>query len=312
MHFIGDEELAADEEEIDQPDDNIRERLTREPEVGAHLRHTARKEVDEQRNARHDERIELAHPCDHDARKAHVAVHVRADHVIDRTDEQETDQSAERTRQHKRADDDLFDIDARVARGVLALADDRDLIAVFGEAQIAEDERGDEDGDENGQKAPAHLPVPQGGKVCVRQGRHGARAVGIPERDEERNQIHRDIVHHQREERLVGIEKRLEHGGNDRPDRACRDACDKHDEAHERIGQRAAQIVHAHSARKAAHEHLTVAAEVPEAHPERDDERQRDAQQERGVLKQNPDAPLRAERTREEGGKIVEKAVRRS
>ena len=157
VHFVYDEEFAADEEEIDEPHDDIGKRGARKPEIGADLRHAARKENDEERHARHDERIELAHPCDHDARKAHISVHRGAYHLVDTGNEKESDQPAQRARKGERTDDDLFDVDARIPRGILALADDGDLISVLEKAEITEDERRDEHRNDDGKQALARL-----------------------------------------------------------------------------------------------------------------------------------------------------------
>ena len=116
------------------------------------------------------------------------------------------------------------------------------------------------------------------------------------------DQLRGHIIHHQRKQRVVGVPFCLENGGNYRPDGASRDAGGHHDEDQQPVGQHVAQIDHAGCGSQAADEHLTLAADVPEAHFERRGYCQRDAQQNGNVLTQDPQLARRAEGALQHGG----------
>ena len=116
----------------------------------------------------------------------------------------------------------------------------------------------------------------------------------LPDDDEEGDDLRGDIVHHQREERLVGVEAGLEPGRDHGPDGACGCARGDHDGDQQPAGQLVAQQDHAGCSRKAAGQDLSVTAEVPAAHAEGRRHSQGDHQQNGGVLQQHPDTALAA------------------
>ena len=96
-------------------------------------------------------------------------------------------------------------------------------------------------------------------------------------------------------------------GGDARPDSAGGDAGedDEHDE--QAVGHLVAEADHARRGGETAREHLTLGADVPEAHLERGRDGQRDAQQDGEVLPQDPHLAGRAEGAAEHGGKDLER-----
>ena len=96
--------------------------------------------------------------------------------------EQESGHAAERAREEHRADDDRLDVDSDVARGVFALADHRNLVAVLAERQVDEknsrQERDENDVDQVFLPEDVRQPALVGVRVDVT---HNARAVRRPD-----------------------------------------------------------------------------------------------------------------------------------
>ena len=106
-----------------------------------------------------------------------------------------------------------------------------------------------------------------------------------------------NVVHHQGEQRLIGVPLGLEEGGNSTPHAARHQGASQHDGNENIVGNLVAQQNHAGGGCKAAHQHLTLAAHVPEFHPKRRGDCQGDAQQQRQILQGIPQAAVGAEGT---------------
>ena len=136
----------------------------------------------------------------------------------------------------------------------------------------------------------------------------GVRAEGVlPLRHEEGRQLDGDVVHHQREERLVRVPAGLEEAGQEAPRRAGDKARDHHhkDEHHRR--QRL-EIDHAGRRGDAADEDLPLGADVPELHLERGGKADRDAEHRHRVARGDPCAGLVAEGGIDDGAVDLEGA----
>ena len=116
-----------------------------------------------------------------------------------------------------------------------------------------------------------------------------ARALGdLPDDDEEGHQLRCHVVHHQGEQRLVGIPLGLEDGGDHAPDGAGGHTGEDHDGDEQVVWQLVAQQDHAGRGGKTAHQHLALAADVPKAHFERRRHSDGHAQQNGQILKEDP------------------------
>ena len=112
--------------------------------------------------------------------------------------------------------------------------------------------------------------------------------------------IEYDIVHHQGEQRLVGVPFGLEEGGQEAPYGAGQQRSRQRDDDQQEIGDLAAQQDHAGGGGQTADQGLTLGADVPEPHFERRRHRQRDTQQHGYVLAGDPDLAGGAEGTLED------------
>ena len=217
--------------------------------------------------------------------------------------EQKSHQTADRAGEHHRADDHALDLDAGVARGALAFADDGDFIAVLAVVEVDVHENGHDRNDQNGQQIllaaddgePACFTVLVDDADLARALRH------FPDDDEECSELGCDVVHHEREERLVGVPLRLEERRKKAPQRACRDGGDEHDENQNAVRKLVAQHDHTCRGGKTADQDLTFCADVPEAHLECGRDGKGDAEQNREVLERDPEFARGAECTIEDG-----------
>src|SRR6476660_8629658 len=127
-------------------------------------------------------------------------------------------------------DDHAGGAHAGVAGGAGVVADHVDLVA---EARAAEDDH--EHGRRDQAEAEAEvdavgLVMGQGGGVRERSGAGEAKGLGIAPGavDEVLGEEDRDVVEHQRRDRLVGVELRPQHAGNRAPERAADRAGNQH------------------------------------------------------------------------------------
>ena len=116
-----------------------------------------------------------------------------------------------------------------------------------------------------------------------------------------------DVVHHESEERFVGVPLGLEEGGDQRPDAAGDSARQTHDEEQD-SGRDPADPVEGEVARgDGARGDLALGADVPEAHLEAGGDGQRAAEQRHGELDGLTDGGLFAERAGDDGGVAVDR-----
>ncbi len=102
-------------------------------------------------------------------------------------------------------------------------------------------------------------------------------------------QLGGDIVHHQGEQRLIGVPFGLEEGGR-KPQMSAGQQCRRPEmtsDQHE-FGDLVSQQIMQAARSQTANEDLTLGADVPEAHLEGGRHRQRNAQQDRQVLEGDP------------------------
>ena len=109
------------------------------------------------------------------------------------------------------------------------------------------------------------------------------------------NQLSGDVVHHQGEQRLIGVPLGFEHRRNPGPDRAGDNAADHHQEDKQPVGDLVAEEDHTGRSSKAAHQHLSFSAEVPAAHAEGRRHGQRYTEENSDVLKEHPCSAAAAE-----------------
>ena len=106
-----------------------------------------------------------------------------------------------------------------------------------------------------------------------------------------------DVVHHEREERLVGVPFRLEERRDKAPHAAGQRACERHDEQQHPRRHLARPVERKIGCRDGAGRDLALGADVPEAHLEARRNGQRAAQQRHGDLDGLTDGGGFAERT---------------
>ena len=199
-------------------------------------------------------------------------------------------QTADRAGEHHGADDNALYFDACIACRALAFADDGDFIAVLAVVEVDVHENGHDRNDQNGQQVL--LAADDGEPACftvlVDDTDLASALRHFPDDDEECSELGCDVVHHEREERLVGVPLRLEERRKKAPQRACRDGGDEHDENQNAVRKLVAQHDHTCRSGKTADQDLTFRADVPEAHLKRRSNGKRDAQQNREVLEGDP------------------------
>ena len=139
-------------------------------------------------------------------------------------DDQAACDSADRTGEHHRADDYFFYIDTGIARSILALADNCDLISLFAVFHVyIHAECNDQNNDhvqsihisKNGWE-PSFLSSCIDDADRVRTGRI------LPEYDGKCDKLHCHIIEHQCKQCLICIEICFKHCRDQSPDQSCR------------------------------------------------------------------------------------------
>ena len=283
---VVDEELTAQNEEQDDAGDDVGgvlvQRVRRRD-----LRRTALEENQQERDERHIEGVELGQPCDNNGREAAPVGGRRGDGLILAGHDQEAAQAADRAGDQHRAHRNAADVDARIPRGVLALADNADLIALLGEAQIGvHDEGQHNDHNDVDGVALAHNDGEPAGLGRLVQ-RAEARRLAAHDVGHAGNNGRSNVVHHQGEQRLVRVPAGLEPRGDEAPQCARGNAAQRHGGKQQRQRQIVALIHHDEGGSQAADQDLALAAAVPEAHLEGRGQRDADAEQ-RGQVAQHP------------------------
>jgi len=220
-------------------------------------------------------------------------------------DGEEAREAADRAGQGHRADVGVVDADARVARGVLGVADDGDLIAVLGVAQIDVHEGRQNEDDQHGpavvlvvalgEQVADPADVLDGAAVVDGADGVGSRRV-LPHGHTERGELDGDVVHHQGKQCLVRVPLGLEEAGHDAPDAARHDGGDDHADEQQNGGHLAREFDHPEGGGDAADQHLALGADVPEPHFERGREADGNAGEDHAVADGDPDALAGAER----------------
>ena len=224
--------------------------------------------------------------------------------MVGAADEQKSGDAAERAGEEHRAHDNLLDVDAYVARGVFALADDGELIAVLAVFEIDVHENGKRRNDKYVEQVVLTTEARKPAVVAYAvDDSDVTRALGVrPLVAEVSDYLRCDVVHHQREERLVGVPLRLEERGDESPYRARNNARYNHN-GEEKIGRElVAEEDHACRCCEAAHESLSLCADVPEFHLECGGDCERNAQEHCKILEQAPYTPRRADRAEDYRG----------
>ena len=293
-----DEKFAPDDEEQNDTGQDVRKRGI-QLECGGNLPRAPLQEDDQQCRKNHGDRVELAQPRHHDCRKALSARRVCRHRMADAAHQQKARYAAERAGEHHGADDDLFDIDPDIPRGVLALAHDRDLISVLAVLQIDVEQNRQHGNNDDRQKrfVPKQRGEPAllGHQVDNADGPRSLRR--LPFGHQERDELHGNVVHHQGKQRLVGVPPGAENRGDHRPQHAHGNRCRQHQRNDRRIREHSRQIDHARRTANAARQHLPLGTRIPEAHPERRRHRKGDAQKNCHAAHGDPRLGLRAERT---------------
>ena len=114
----------------------------------------------------------------------------------------------------------------------------------------------------------------------------------LPDADQEVDDLRRHVIHHQGEQGLIGIKVRLEEGRNDAPQHTGNGTHHNNEDQCDRQGKRVAKIDHERCARRAAHQNLSLCADVPEAHPESGNQTDCDHKQDHGLSDSDPDPSL--------------------
>ena len=223
--------------------------------------------------------------------------------MVGAADEQQSAKTAYRAGENHCADDDLVYLDADIAGGSLAFTDNGDLIAMLGVVQIEIHQNRDERDNEDIQKvfiaSDLRKPADLGGLV---DDADLAGALGIfPNDNEIGYELHGDIVHHQSKERFVRIVFRFEIRRDKAPESAGENAAHAHAHNHKCVRQCVTQADHTRRRSQRAGEHLTLAADIPEAHFKGRRHGERNAKQHGDVLQQHPNLAGRAERAVKNG-----------
>ena len=179
---------------------------------------------------------------------------------------QKAAQAADGTGQQHSTDHHAADIDAGIAGGVFTLAHNADLVPLLGVFEVSVHRKGQHQHHNNidgvalavdhGQPASlgGFVQGAQAGCLAAHDIRHAGHNAGG------------NVVHHQGEQRFVGVPAGFEPGRNKGPDGTGQHTADDHGGKQQRCGQAAAKIHHDKRRDQAADQHLAFAADVPKAH----------------------------------------------
>ena len=217
--------------------------------------------------------------------------------------EQQTHKAAHSAGKHHGANDHSLYLYARIACGALALAHYGDFIAVFAVLKVYICKHSHHCHNKNCEQVllTRYLRQPASIGILVDYAYLTCSLGHFPDDDVIRRKLCCYVVHHQREQRFVGIPARLEEGGQEAPQCAGGYSRNYHYEDEKAVGQLIAEADHAGGGGEAAYEHLTLRAYVPEAHLECGGDSKGYAEQHREILEGNPSLTYRAECTVEYG-----------
>ena len=228
---IVDEELAAQHAEQQQAGDDVGDR-GRDAELRLQRFGALGQNGQHQRDRDHCKGIELAEPRHRDGGEAHAVGHAVVKRTIGAGDDDEADNTADCAGQEHGAHHDAADVHAGIARRVDGVADNGDFITVLGVAHVDEDEYHQRQHDDPPAMDAENLRQ-TGGAVKLRNDlRAGASfpRTALQPCDDAND----DIVHHQGEERLIGVPLRLEERGDQAPDAAGEGGSQRHDDQQQR------------------------------------------------------------------------------
>ena len=244
----------------------------------------------QQGDPHHGKGVELAQPRHGDGRKAHPAGHAVVEGVVGPGGDDVPHQAADGPGQEHGPHHDVAHVHARVPGGVHRVADDRDLIAVLGIAHVHVHEHHQHQHDDPPAVYAQH-PGQAGRRVEL--GDNLGAGPALPGAAlEPAHQADDDVVHHQGEERLVGVPFCLEKGGDQGPDAAGNRAGQTHDGQQHRPWQPPRPEQGEVGGRNGPGGDLPLRADVPEAHLEAGGDGQRAAQQGHRDLHRLPDGGL--------------------
>ena len=224
----------------------------------------------QERDQRHVEGVEFCQPRDDDGREAAPVGGRRGDGLILAGHDQEAAQAADRAGEDHRAHDDALDLDARIARGALALTDNGDLIAVLAVIEIdihnAREDRHKQDREE------VALPAETGSQpasvfwlmIPILPDPFG----NLPYNGIECHKLGSYVVHHQCRQCLIGIPFCLEKCRNEAPDGSCCQAGHDHAQDHNCTRKLVPQADHAGRGCQTPDQDLSLTANIPEFHLE--------------------------------------------
>jgi len=195
--------------------------------------------------------------------------------------------AGQRARQHHRKHDRALFADAGVLRGAAVVAAGAQLVAEGGLVEQHVHHHGEGDGDQDAGVDAGHVDVAAGqveeDLVEAALGDDGARrhVVGLVlggveddrAADQEVDAVHADVVHHDRRDDLVDVEHGLEEAGHHAPQAARHHAREDADDPVEPRRQERPGAADPHRHRAADHQ-LAGRADVEQAGPEREANRQ--------------------------------------
>ena len=300
--LVADEKLAADDEEEDDARQDIGEGVVQAEHAGDLARAAAQNHDKKAREDHHDG-VELGHPGDHDRCEAASADDGGGQRVVRTGGEQQADEAADRAGEDHRAHDDALDLDARIARGALALTDNGDLIAVLAVIEIdvhnAREDRHKQDREEIALAAENGEPAGLG--ILVDDTDLTGSLGNLPYYRIKCHQLSSYVVHHQRRQCLIGIPFRLEKCGNEAPDGSCCQTCHDHAQDHNCVRKLISQTDHTGCCCQPADQHLSLTADIPEFHLKCRSQCQCDQKQDRYILKSDPGLADGSESTQNDG-----------
>ena len=243
-HPIIKEEFAADDEEEDDAGGDVRD-VAREAESLCDLAGALLQEFDQEARQDHHEGIELREPGDQHGGKAVAACQRAGNGVCTACHQQEAGEAGKAAGERGGTDNDLSDIDADVAGGILALTHDGDLIAVFAVLKIDVHEYGQEGNNDDVQRI--FLAEERGQPAAVALAVHNAQDPGTardPDRDHGIDELDRHVVHHQGEQCLIGAETGFEKGRDTGPDDPGDQRCREHQKNEHAAREPVADVEH--------------------------------------------------------------------
>ena len=282
--------FASDDEEQDDTFNYLGSRLV-QLELAGDLGCAVSHKHKEKRNQQHHERVELRQPGHNDGGKSASAGRAGGDGMRASGNQQETGKTADSARQGDGSENNLFYVDAGVARRVFTFTDDRYFVPMLGVFQINVHE--DHQCQHNDQiEAVVEFPEetrkeggadPAGFGFLVNNTDGAGSLFRFPDNAEKGRDLDGDVVHHQREQGFIRIPVCLENARNDGPDQSRQAAGYDHAQEKQRRRHGVTAIAHERRRNDAAGQNLPLAADIPESHFEGGSNCQRNRQQDHRI-----------------------------